>query len=61
MQISCNTPGAASYYTTDYSFPGPNKTLYTAPFGVASGTTVRAAAYEPATHQGSDAAASELF
>jgi hypothetical protein len=28
---------------------------------VASGTTVRAAAYKPATHQGSDAAASKLF
>jgi hypothetical protein len=43
--------GSALYYTADGSFPGsgnPNAILYTTPFTVASGTTVRAAAYQGA-------------
>jgi hypothetical protein len=43
--------GSALYYTTDGSFPGagnPNAILYTTPFTVASGTTVRTAAYNGA-------------
>jgi hypothetical protein len=43
--------GSALYYTTDGSFPGsgnPNAILYTSPFAVASGTLVRAAAYNGA-------------
>jgi hypothetical protein len=43
--------GSALYYTTDGSFPGsgnPNAMLYTTPFTVASGTVVRAAAYNGA-------------
>jgi hypothetical protein len=47
--------GSAIYYTTDGSFPGsgnPNAIRYTTPFTVASGTTVRTAAYN-GTLQGS--------
>jgi hypothetical protein len=43
--------GSAIYYTTDGSFPGsgnPNAMEYTTPFTVASGTTVRTAAYNGA-------------
>ncbi len=43
--------GSAIFYTTDASFPGagnPNATLYTTPFSVAGGTTVRTAAYNGA-------------
>src|SRR5580658_10741561 len=43
--------GSALYYSTDGSFPGsgnPNAILYSTPFTVASGTVVRAAAYNGA-------------
>lgn len=61
------TPGTAGdtvYYTTDGSFPGPvnlatatppgTAVIYTVPFQVPSGTTVRAAGYA-ASYVGSDA------
>ncbi len=41
-------PTATIYYTTDGSFPGPGNTtatVYSAPFAVSSGTTLRWAAY----------------
>jgi hypothetical protein len=46
-ELTCITPGAEIYYTTDGSYPASSNgaaTLYTAPFAIADGTTVRAAA-----------------
>jgi hypothetical protein len=46
--ITCATGGAAIYYTTDGSFPSSANAaaqVYAAPVAVASGATVRAAAY----------------
>jgi hypothetical protein len=50
VTLTDEQPGGGStiYYTTDGSFPGsgnPNAIQYTTPFTVASGTTVRTAAY----------------
>ncbi len=50
VTLTDEQPGGGStiYYTTDGSFPGsgnPNAIRYTTPFTVASGTTVRTAAY----------------
>ena len=47
MTLSCTTSGAAIYYTTDGSYPGPGNAeadLYSEPFAVTSGTMVRTAA-----------------
>ena len=57
VTLTDNQPGGGSaiYYTTDGSFPGagnPAANLYAAPFVVASGTTIRNAAYN-GTLQGS--------
>lgn len=47
VSLLSNTSGASIYYTLDGSFPGPDKTLYSAPFAApASGTLVRTAAYK---------------
>lgn len=48
VTLACATTGAEIYWTPDESFPGmsnPGATKYSAPFTVASGTIVRAAAY----------------
>jgi hypothetical protein len=56
VTLTCATAGASIYYTTDGSYPGsnpvacPTAQLYTGPFPVAAGVTVRAAA-ELATYQ----------
>jgi Chitobiase/beta-hexosaminidase C-terminal domain len=48
--LTCATAGAAIWYTTDGSYPGSNSAacptakLYSGPFAVAAGTTLRAAA-----------------
>lgn len=49
VTLTCATAGAAIWYTVDGSYPGSNRTacptstLYTGPFPVAAGVTVRAA------------------
>ncbi len=45
LSISCDTPGAKIYYTTDGSMPDKNSARYTAPVTISSNTPVRAAAY----------------
>lgn len=50
VTLTCATAGASIYYTTDGSYPGsdpaacPTALLYSAPFAVAAGVLVRAAA-----------------
>lgn len=49
VTLASGTSGAAIYYTTDESFPAAGNsaaTLYSAPFAVAAGTVVRAAAFK---------------
>lgn len=46
LTLSCPTSGAAIYYTSDGSFPGTDKTLYSAPFAIGAGDHIRAAAYK---------------
>ncbi len=49
VTLACGTSGAAIWSTTDGSFPwpeNPTATLYTAPFEVTNGATVRYAAYK---------------
>jgi hypothetical protein len=48
LVIETATPGAAIYFTTDGSFPGPSNdaaTLYAGPVTIADGDFIRAAAY----------------
>jgi hypothetical protein len=52
LTLTDNNPGGGSalYYTTDGSFPGPGNPaaqIYSAPFTVPIGTTIRTAAYYP--------------
>ena len=42
FQITCDTPGASIYYTTDGSEPNRNSTLYTGQFAADSYTSIRA-------------------
>ena len=57
VSLSTTDAGAAIYYTTDGSFPGPGNAaalVYEGPFPVAGGTVVRWAGYAPGL-MGSDA------
>jgi len=45
VTISCATPGAHIYYTTDGTDPDQTSTLFTIPFNVSQTTTVKARAY----------------
>ncbi len=45
VTLATGTPGAEIRYTLDGSEPGPDSTLYAAPFDVARGTQVKARAY----------------
>jgi hypothetical protein len=57
VSLSSTDAGAAIYYTTDGSFPGPGNAgarVYEGPFTVAGGTVARWAGYAPGL-MGSDA------
>ncbi|MDM8525122.1 chitobiase/beta-hexosaminidase C-terminal domain-containing protein [Desulfococcaceae bacterium HSG8] len=45
-ELSCATPGAAIYYTTDGTEPDQNSSLYTAAITVSATTTIRAKAFK---------------
>jgi hypothetical protein len=48
VTLTCATPGAAIFYTTDGKQPSPlgaSSTLYTAPIGIASAATLKARAW----------------
>ena len=46
VTLTCATGGSTIRYSTDGSYPRPEKTLYSAPFALpAAGTVIRAAAY----------------
>lgn len=58
VTLACISPAAAVWFTVDGSWPfpaNPSATLYIAPFPVAAGTVLRAAAFQ-AGEQASDAA-----
>jgi len=44
--LTSNTAGASIYYTLDGSYPGTDASLYSVPFSVNAGQTVRAVAYK---------------
>ncbi len=46
VSLSCLTPNALIYYTTNGEEPTENSTLYTAPFTVSQNTTAKAKAYK---------------
>lgn len=46
LELTCASPASSIRYTTDGSYPSPSNPLYTTPVtGLATGTSVRAAAY----------------
>jgi hypothetical protein len=49
VAITCATPGAEIYYTTDGSEPTSADTLYTVPVDIATTTTLKAIAIDPTT------------
>jgi hypothetical protein len=49
VSISCNTPGASIYYTTDGSTPTASSTLYSSPISVSETMTIKAIAIKDGT------------
>ena len=45
VEITCSTPGAKIYYTTNGSNPTTSSTQYTAPFALSNNATVKAISY----------------
>jgi hypothetical protein len=63
ITLTCATSGAACYYTTDESFPGPGNAaalLYSTPFTLASGTHLLRVAAHKTGSACSDAVMAEL-
>lgn len=52
ISISCASPNADIYYTTNGTAPDSNSTLYTLPFNISTTTTVKAIAYVGDTASG---------
>lgn len=45
VELTCNTPGALIYYTTNGTSPDTGDTLYTTPITISNTTTLKAKAY----------------
>jgi hypothetical protein len=58
VSISTSTSGATLYYTTDGSDPDSTSTVYSGPFTLTSGATVKARGYKSGMHRSSIASAS---
>lgn len=61
LELSCLTPGAKIYYTTDGSKPTTGSTLYTGPLSISKNTPVKAIALADGMLQSDTAAATFLF
>jgi len=61
LKITCATPGAVIYYTTDGSVPTSSSKKYTEPIRISENTVIRAAAYADGLIHSEDAAKTFIF
>ena len=61
LTLSCATPGATIYYTTDGTSPDENSTEYTSPITISQTTTIKAKAYVVGFNPSFEASATYTF